>query len=187
LVSVLLWPCAIGTSDSADNNAVADAAKIVIPLFFIGISLTPSGSGAFAGRALAWLLVSFYLATGPSPLGARWIQEHFVLFGAQETNSYVGPCNRLAFNVGLHNENNDFTGVPWHRLPDYGAGPASSTPTSRWCALTWRCAGASSRTRRCRSAAAWSDLAAEAGDEPSPHPSGGGAVQTFGRVICGRN
>jgi sphingolipid 4-desaturase/C4-monooxygenase len=62
--------------------------------------------------------VSFYLATGPSPLGARWIQEHFVLFGAQETNSYVGPCNRLAFNVGLHNENNDFTGVPWHRLPE---------------------------------------------------------------------
>jgi sphingolipid 4-desaturase/C4-monooxygenase len=46
------------------------------------------------------------------------IQEHFVLFGAQETNSYVGPCNRLAFNVGLHNENNDFTGVPWHRLPE---------------------------------------------------------------------
>jgi sphingolipid 4-desaturase/C4-monooxygenase len=62
--------------------------------------------------------VSFYLATGPSPLGARWIQEHFGLFGAQETNSYVGPCNRLAFNVGLHNENNDFTGVPWHRLPE---------------------------------------------------------------------
>ena len=41
-----------------------------------------------------------------------------MLFGAQETNSYVGPCNRLAFNVGLHNENNDFTGVPWHRLPE---------------------------------------------------------------------
>src|SRR5262245_1043536 len=52
----------------------------------------------------------------------------------------------------------------------YGAGPASSTPTSRWCALTWRCAGASSWTRRCRSAAAWSDPAAEAGDEPSPSP-----------------
>ena len=62
--------------------------------------------------------MSFYLATGPSPLGARWIQEHFGLFGAQETNSYVGPCNRLAFNVGLHSENNDFTGVPWHRLPE---------------------------------------------------------------------
>ena len=72
----------------------------------------------FGWPALVWLLVSFYLATGPSPLGARWIQEHFVLFGAQETNSYVGPCNRVAFNVGLHNEHNDFTGVPWHRLPE---------------------------------------------------------------------
>jgi sphingolipid 4-desaturase/C4-monooxygenase len=81
--------------------------------------------------------VSFYLATGPSPLGARWIQEHFVLFGAQETNSYVGPCNRLAFNVGLHNENNDFTG-----FLSYGARASefyADQPVVRsYLALCWR-------------------------------------------------
>ncbi len=71
----------------------------------------------FGATALAYLLLSFYFGIGPHLLGARWVQEHFVLQGAQETNSYYGPCNRLALNVGYHNEHNDFPAVPWSRLP----------------------------------------------------------------------
>jgi len=72
----------------------------------------------FAGwKALAWLLLSFYLAIGPTPLGARWVQEHFVLSRDQETNSYTGAFNYFCFNMGLHNEHNDFPSVPWFRLP----------------------------------------------------------------------
>lgn len=72
----------------------------------------------FAGwKALAWLLLSFYLAIGPTPLGARWVQEHFVLSRDQETNSYTGAFNLLCFNMGMHNEHNDFPGIPWFRLP----------------------------------------------------------------------
>lgn len=70
------------------------------------------------GRAaFGYLLASLFFSIGLHPLGARWIQRHYVVEGFQETYSYYGPLNRLAFNVGYHNEHHDFPSVPWNRLP----------------------------------------------------------------------
>ena len=68
-------------------------------------------------KALLYLAVSFFFSVGLHPLGARWIQEHFLVFDGQETTSYYGPLNVPALNVGYHNEHHDFPSVPWNRLP----------------------------------------------------------------------
>jgi sphingolipid 4-desaturase/C4-monooxygenase len=66
---------------------------------------------------LKYLVLSSIAAIGFHPLGARWIQEHFVFADGQETYSYYGPLNRVCFNMGYHNEHHDFVTVPWSRLP----------------------------------------------------------------------
>jgi sphingolipid delta-4 desaturase len=68
-------------------------------------------------RAFVYLLVSFFFSVGLHPLGARWIQEHYLVAPPQETYSYYGPLNRLACNVGYHNEHHDLPSIPWNRLP----------------------------------------------------------------------
>ncbi len=68
-------------------------------------------------NALLYLFLSLVFSIGLHPLGARWIQEHYVVSPPQETYSYYGPLNLLAFNVGHHNEHHDFPSVPWNRLP----------------------------------------------------------------------
>ena len=68
-------------------------------------------------KALAYLVISLFFSVGLHPLGARWIQEHYTLFQGQETNSYYGPLNAVALNIGYHNEHHDFPSVPWNRLP----------------------------------------------------------------------
>jgi sphingolipid 4-desaturase/C4-monooxygenase len=73
-------------------------------------------------RAVVYLVLSLFFSVGLHPLGARWIQRHYLTEdGGQETHSYYGPLNRLAFNVGFHNEHHDFPSVPWNRLPDVRA------------------------------------------------------------------
>ncbi len=64
-----------------------------------------------------YLFASFWFATGPHPLGARWISEHYVLEPRHDTNSYYGPINQIALNIGYHNEHHDFPRVPWNNLP----------------------------------------------------------------------
>ncbi len=71
---------------------------------------------------LKYLTASIILAVGLHPLGARWIQEHYVFKAGQETYSYYGPLNRLSFNVGYHNEHHDLITVPWRRLPEVRRG-----------------------------------------------------------------
>ena len=68
-------------------------------------------------EGLLYLAFSTIFGVGLHPVGARWIQEHFVMRVGQETYSYYGPWNRLAFNVGYHNEHHDLMTVPWSRLP----------------------------------------------------------------------
>lgn len=73
---------------------------------------------SFAGAAaVGYLLASLFFSLGLHPYGARWIQEHYTLTPEQETYSYYGRANALAFNVGFHNEHHDFPSVPWNRLP----------------------------------------------------------------------
>ena len=67
--------------------------------------------------AFLYLVFSFSFSIGFHPLGARWIQEHYLIAPPQETYSYYGPLNKLAFNVGYHNEHHDFSFVPWVNLP----------------------------------------------------------------------
>jgi len=68
-------------------------------------------------KALVYFVLSLFFGIGLHPLGARWVQRHYLVDGGtQETFSYYGPLNRLAFNVGYHNEHHDFPSVPWNNL-----------------------------------------------------------------------
>ena len=72
---------------------------------------------AWGPKALVFLMTATFFALGLHPVGGRWVQEHVETAPGQETYSYYGPLNRVALNVGYHNEHHDLPGVPWHRLP----------------------------------------------------------------------
>ncbi len=72
----------------------------------------------FGLMPILYLTSSFFFSVGLHPLGGRWIQEHNLVDGDQETYSYYGWLNKLAFNVGYHNEHHDFSYVPWNKLPE---------------------------------------------------------------------
>jgi sphingolipid delta-4 desaturase len=73
-------------------------------------------------KAFWYLAASFFFSVGLHPLGARWIQEHYLVAPPQETYSYYGPLNKIAFNVGYHNEHHDLPSVPWNLLPQIRSG-----------------------------------------------------------------
>jgi sphingolipid delta-4 desaturase len=72
----------------------------------------------FGWHGVAYLLLSFSFSVGLHPLGARWVQEHYLTHSEeQETYSYYGVLNTVSFNVGFHNEHHDFPSIPWNKLP----------------------------------------------------------------------
>ncbi|KAH7882359.1 fatty acid desaturase-domain-containing protein [Phlebopus sp. FC_14] len=92
----------------------------------------------FGVRPLLYLLFSSFFAGSLHPCAGHFIAEHYVWDGLnQETYSYYGPLNLLAYNVriwafslrrlvdlipwpykvGYHNEHHDFPSIPWTRLP----------------------------------------------------------------------
>ena len=68
-------------------------------------------------KAFFYIIISCAFGVGLHPVGARWIQEHFITKEGQETYSYYGPLNYTCFNVGYHNEHHDLYKVPWRHLP----------------------------------------------------------------------
>lgn len=81
-------------------------------------------------KALAYLIMSSFLAGSLHPCAGHFIAEHYVFerqppgskdpasnLPVPETFSYYGPLNLLTYNVGLHNEHHDFPAIPWTRLP----------------------------------------------------------------------
>jgi sphingolipid delta-4 desaturase len=88
----------------------------IVEFSFLAAVVYFAGWGAFT-----YLALSSVFAIGLHPVGARWIQEHYVLYPNQETYSYYGPFNTVAFNVGYHNEHHDLMRVSWSKLPQVRA------------------------------------------------------------------
>ncbi|BGP19565.1 hypothetical protein JCM10213_000165 [Rhodosporidiobolus nylandii] len=103
---------------------------------------------ALVVRYLGWssmlyFLLSSHMAGSLHPCAGHFIAEHYLFDGHdQETWSYYGPLNILAYNVGYHNEHHDFPSVPWTRLPAlrklasefYDPLPSHKS----WPGVTWR-------------------------------------------------
>ncbi|KAG8937053.1 hypothetical protein FRC02_008160 [Tulasnella sp. 418] len=69
-------------------------------------------------NALFYFIMSSFFAGSLHPCAGHFIAEHYLWDGLnQETYSYYGPLNILAYNVGYHNEHHDFPSIAWTRLP----------------------------------------------------------------------
>ena len=108
-VQALQRPTTVRAIRTVDNWVVFNAAAMVA-------AMTPI-VWFFGWWPVAYLFLSTLFSLGVHPVGARWIQEHYVFREGQETYSYYGPLNKLCFNMGYHNEHHDFPQIPWSRLP----------------------------------------------------------------------
>lgn len=105
----MLRPLRIHSMRLIDRGVAVNLAFMVVVDAAIWVLLGPV--------AFLYLLASVFFSVGLHPVGARWIQRHWLVEDEQETYSYYGLMNLLAFNVGFHNEHHDFPSVPWNRLP----------------------------------------------------------------------
>jgi sphingolipid delta-4 desaturase len=92
-----------------DRWTVLNFAVIALTDFLVFRACGPQG--------LAYVLLSTFFGVGLHVVGARWVQEHYTFKEGQETYSYYGPLNTIAFNIGYHNEHHDLVRVPWVHLP----------------------------------------------------------------------
>lgn len=82
----------------------------------VQLSLDASLVCTWGWRPLAYLILSTFVGGGMHPMAGHFISEHYVFRRDQETYSYYGPLNLMAWSVGYHNEHHDFPRVPGSRL-----------------------------------------------------------------------
>ncbi|KAF4733953.1 Sphingolipid delta(4)-desaturase DES1, partial [Perkinsus olseni] len=68
-------------------------------------------------KCFFYLLWGSFFGLGLHPISGHFIAEHLEAVYGQETFSYYGPLNLLAYNVGYHNEHHDFPTVVGRDLP----------------------------------------------------------------------
>lgn len=91
--------------------------KWILINLFVQIAVLVVSFQFLGATGLLYFLASTVFGLGFHPLGGRWIAEHYVIHENQETYSYYGPLNTVAFNVGFHNEHHDVMTIPWVNLP----------------------------------------------------------------------
>lgn len=91
------------------------------PMFYLNWTIQLSFDGTmvylFGPKIMLYFLLSTFFAGSIHPTAGHFLSEHYVFEGKTETYSYYGPLNRLAYNVGYHNEHHDFPNIPWSNLP----------------------------------------------------------------------
>jgi sphingolipid delta-4 desaturase len=92
--------------------SAAELANVLVQLAFDAAILHFWGV-----KALAYLPIGSLAVMGLHPIAGHYISEHYVFRPGQETYSYYGPLNRIAWNVGYHNEHHDFPYIAGSRLP----------------------------------------------------------------------
>lgn len=94
--------------DEAWNYAVVLAFDCAL-VYFFGINV------------LFFVVSSALMGMGFHPMAGHFISEHYVFQPGYETYSYYGILNKVAWNVGYHNEHHDFPRVPGWKLPQVKA------------------------------------------------------------------